>query len=65
MKTEVIYEVVLENDDLGIREELVIKDELLFKSLKDTIAFFANEGWLLHVERYDNYPPAEIDVNNC
>ena len=42
MKTEVIYEFRLENDDLGVCEEVVIKDDNIFRALTDATAIFAN-----------------------
>lgn len=93
MKTEVIYEFRLENDDLGVCEEVVIKDDNPIRAISDaTIIFnnrllesdevitnknfyyylvnkimsvYNNEGWLLRIENYDDYPSDLIDVDNC
>jgi len=37
-----IYEFRLENDDLGVCEEVVIKDDNSFRALSDAISVFVN-----------------------
>jgi len=66
-----VYEFRLENDDLGVCEEVVIKDDNSIRALRDAYTIFINrllesddEGWKVDVKSYDDYPPDEIDVIN-
>ena len=65
-----VYEFRLENDDLGVCEEVVIKDDNSIRALRDAYTIFINrllesdEGWKVIVESYDDYDPDLIDVDN-
>ena len=65
-----IYKFRLENDDLGVCEEVVIKDDNSIRSLRDAYTIFINrllesdEDWKVIVENYDDYDPDLIDVDN-
>jgi hypothetical protein len=72
--TEAIYKFILENEDLGVCEEVVIKDYRdPHETLRDAYCVFINrllesdEGWKVVVEGYDcdDYPSDEIDFTNC
>ena len=67
-----IYKFTLENDNFGVYEEVVIKDDDSIRARRDVYTIFVNriaeaddDGWKIDVERYDDYPSDLIDVDNC
>lgn len=75
MNKRAIYKFMLENDNLGVYEEVVIGDlERNHREvMRDAYTIFINrllesdEGWKVIVEKSDPHsiPDDEIDVINC
>lgn len=72
MNKRLIYKFMLENEDLGVYEEVVIGDleRNHHRVLQDAYTIFINrllesdEGWKVVVEKNDIYPSDLIDVDN-